>query len=209
MRRGESLIYEILSLDNAIQMIKLTYIWRKMDSPIFKFALREDLQNHPELLPTRAEPKATGWDVRAANSHSIVIKPLQYAKIPLGFRAFCPEGWWLELKPRSSSFTKKSLHALYGTIDTTFEGEMIFACQYLPELGLVKTGNHPDKIDIMSIYCNGNQDLIIFPGDAIGQLIPIKRQEMIVESISNEEYDSLCRERNSIRGAGGFGSTGR
>lgn len=167
-----------------------------MDSPIFKFALREDLQNHPELLPTRAEPKATGWDVRCAED--LVIRPFEKVKIHLGLRGFCPDGWWYEIKPRSSTFTKKNLHALYGTIDETYEGELIFACQYIPPMKLEYDG-----------FEWPSPTLELKFGDAIGQLIPIKRQEMIVESISNEEYDNLCRERNSIRGAGGFGSTGR
>jgi dUTPase len=196
-------------------MIKLPHIWRKMkvtginpyQIPTYKFALREDLLDHPELLPTRAEPQATGWDVRCAED--LVIKPFEYAKIRLGLRGFCPEGWWYELKPRSSTFTKKKMHALYGTIDETYEGELVFACQYIPNLTLeigVDLGLH-----LGSWFSEKPSDLnlLLNFGDAIGQLIPVKRQEMIVESISNEEYDRLCKERNSIRGAGGFGSTGR
>lgn len=156
--------------------------------PTFKFALKQDLKNAEQFIPTRAESKATGWDVRSAENR--VIHPLGYAKIQLGFRAFCPDGWWLELKPRSSSFAKKSLHALYGTIDETYEGQMIFACQYIP-----------DSI------CNDSIEISF--GEAIGQLIPVKRREMNVEVISNEEYDKLCGQRNASRGAGGFGSTSK
>lgn len=87
-----------------------------MEIPTFKFALREDLKDNKEFLPTLAEPKATGYDVRAALEKSdavLNIEPFAYVKIPLGFRAFCPEGWWYELKPRSSTFGKKNLHSLY------------------------------------------------------------------------------------------------
>lgn len=158
--------------------------------PIYKFALREDLKNNPEFLPTKGESLASGWDVHIAFENEIktlIVKPFEYIKIPLGFRAFCPSGWWFELKPRSSSFVKKSLHALYGTIDQTFEGQAIFAAQYIPK--------------------NAFEQLTLTHGEAIGQIIPIKRQEMIIENISNEEYDALCKDRNSSRGAGGFGST--
>ena len=73
------------------------------------------------FLPTKAvnDPSATGWDVRACfeDKKSITIKPFEYIKIPLGFRGFCPEGYWYELRPRSSTHAKKHLNSLYGVID--------------------------------------------------------------------------------------------
>lgn len=167
--------------------------------PEYKFALRENLNGDEKFLPTRAEPKATGWDVRAAqvDKKPIIVRPLEQIKIPLGFRSFCPDGWWFEIKPRSSTFVKKNLHALYGTIDETYEGEAIFACQYIPAAEPYKNWD---------CYVTNNQLKIEF-GDAIGQIIPIRRQEMKTGNWTNEEYDNACKERNSIRGAGGFGST--
>lgn len=162
-----------------------------MTQPIFKFALRKDLQDDVMFLPTRSEPNATGWDVRAAmeDRQPLVVKPGQYIKIPLGFRAFVQEGWWYEIKPRSSSFAKKHLHALYGTIDQDFENEAVWAAQYLCDAGNIV-------------------DLTINFGDAIAQIIPVKRKEMVVESISNDEYDKLCKERNGVRKTAGWGSSG-
>jgi deoxyuridine 5'-triphosphate nucleotidohydrolase len=157
-----------------------------MEKPIFKFTLQDNLD--ASFLPTRATLKSSGWDVRSAET--IFLHAGEYIKINLGIKAFCPDGWWLELKPRSSTFTKKQLHALYGTIDEDYEGNLMFACKFSPEVtDTVKT-------------------LIIHKGDAIGQLLPVKRQEMIVEQVSLQEYERLCMERKAERGAGGFGSTG-
>ena len=91
-------------------------------TPLFKFALREDLTADKRFLPTRATPRSSGWDVRCAqeNREPLVIRPGQYVRIPLGFRILPPTGWWLELKPRSSTFAKKFLNSLYGTIDNDF-----------------------------------------------------------------------------------------
>jgi dUTPase len=183
--------------------------------PVYKFALREDIRGEKQFLPTRAEPKATGWDVRAAmhDKQSITVAPFQYAKIPLGFRAFCPDGWWLSLKPRSSTFAKKNLHALYGTIDETFEGEMVFACQYIPsmelfELNYFTEGNPTAPQRVAMFDASKLPSLTINFGEAIGQLIPIQRQEMEVVEMSNDEYDADSKERDAVRKAGGFGSTG-
>lgn len=180
--------------------------------PVYKFALREDLKDEKRFLPTRAEPKATGWDVRAAfpDRKSIILRPFEKIAIPLGVRGFCPDGWWYEIKPRSSSYAKKHLNALYGTIDETYEGELLFACQYIPEIKMVKT-----QIDSNSyrgaVYFDDsmNQSLQIDFGDAIGQIIPRQRQEMEVLEITNDDYNNDCEGRASIRGSGGFGSTGK
>jgi dUTPase len=164
--------------------------------PIFKFAIREDLQDWLETTgvsprPHQATPLSTGWDVRACQKDrkELLIRAGRYVKIPLGFRMLPPPGWWAELRPRSSSFAKKNLHALYGVLDEDYEGECIFACHYLPDT---------------SDMCN---DLTIRFGDPIGQIIPVKRQLMIPQTISNQEYDQECLNRSATRGAGGFGST--
>lgn len=178
-----------------------------MNKPIFKFALVDGLSE--QWLPTRAEPLSSGWDVRVAlpdGQAELIVKPMDYIKISLGFRAFCPEGWWLELKPRSSTFAKKHLHALYGTIDETYEGTMVFAAQYLTSkyIKFLRSESNEEEF-IEKIF----PDLTLIHGEAIGQLIPIKRKEMIVESISNKEYDNLCKQRDAVRKDGGFGSTSK
>lgn len=157
-----------------------------IEIPTFKFAVTEGLD--PSLyMPVRGEPTATGWDVRAASVFA--LNRFDHVKIPLGLRVLAPKGWWLELRPRSSSFAKKNLSALYGVIDEGYEGQLMFACQYLPE--------------------NESERLGIQEGDAIGQLIPVRRQEMKVVNVSNAELDAAFKERNGVRGSGGFGSTSK
>lgn len=160
-----------------------------IEIPNFRFALNEGLDS--SFLPTRGTEKSTGWDVRAADT--VIIHAGNYAKIDLGFRTLCPAGWWLELRPRSSSFAKKNLHALYGVIDEDYEGKMVFACQFNPNPNDVVPGT--------------TLSLSILKGEALGQLIPVRRQEMTVEQVSNEDFARLCKERAYSRGVGGFGST--
>lgn len=158
-----------------------------MNIPEFKFALHEDLQDNKEFLPTKSEPNATGWDVRAALDEDImVLYPGEKFLIPLGIRCIIPEGWWLELRPRSSTFAKKDLNCLYGVIDQDYANMIYLSCQYQPEI---------------------SECLEISFGEKLGQIIPVKRQEMVVSEISNEEFDKLVKERNAVR-QGGLGSTG-
>lgn len=191
--------------------------------PEFKFALREDIKNRKEFLPTRSESKATGWDVRCAEPEGAILKPFEHCKIKLGFRAMPPEGYWFELKPRSSTFGKKHLHCLYGTIDETFEGELLLAFQYIPSIvwkpvTVLNISRQLELFNNIEYYRRGAEflpgeimaesALRVDFGDRIAQIIPVRRQEMSVIDVSNEEIDKFYKERNESRGAGGFGSTG-
>jgi dUTP pyrophosphatase len=157
--------------------------------PVFKFALRQDLDI--SFIPTLATPMATGWDVKAAQEDRkpIILYPGQMVKIPLGFKTFCPDNFWLELRPRSSSFAKKNLHCLYGVIDEDFFGLTFLAAHYIPDIN------------------KDQRKLIIEFGEAIGQIIPKRRQNMVVEQISNEEYNELIKSKPTNRGIAGFGTT--
>jgi dUTPase len=155
--------------------------------PEYKFNLVNDLSDN--FLPTRSDPDATGWDVRSRID--IAINPFEYFKIPLGFRAFPPKGWWFSLHPRSSTVAKKHCHVLIGTIDETYPEELIFAGQYIPS---------EDR------QCA--KYLKIEAGERIAQIIPIRREEMLVKKISNDEFDLLCKNRAAER-TSGFGSSGK
>lgn len=164
------------------------------DSPIFKFAVQEGLDE--SFLPTKSEPNATGWDVRCAEKDGVTLQPYERKLINLGFRMYAPKGYWLELRPRSSTFAKKGLHCLYGVIDEHYPNALMLAVQFIPQRNYLYSGA---VTEISSTH-------IPF-GEKIAQVIPIKRREMVVEEISNEQIDDLYKQRNSVR-VGGFGSTG-
>ena len=156
--------------------------------PRFRFAVREGLDD--SFLPTRSEPFATGWDVCCAEKDGVILKPFDRKLISLGFRMYAPEDYWLELRPRSSTFAKKGLHCLYGVIDEHYPNELMLAVQFI----------NPGAFSIST-------RMTIPFGEKIAQVIPVKRRDMVVEGISNEEIDKLYEGRNSVR-TGGFGSTG-
>ncbi len=185
--------------------------------PEYKFAIREDLSDTKDLfMPTRGEPHASGYDVRAAmlDRKPIVINPGEYFKIPLGFRALPEAGWWFELHPRSSSFVKKYMHNLIGIIDEHYSHEVIFAGQYIPQIENVTDVKHRSDAYASDPNYNSEYQSVNFKaksleinfGDAIGQIIPIKRVDMLITNINNKEYDDLCSKRMAVR-SGGFGST--
>jgi len=157
------------------------------EPPKFSFALREDLKDDKRFLPTRATQKSSGWDVSCAfvDHKQLLIKPGEYVKIPLGIRCIPPKGYWFEMRPRSSTFTKKKMHSLYGVVDFDYRNEAFFCAKY-----------------------DGDSDLLLEYGEKIGQMIPVKIQEMCVVEIDNKQFDDYCANESNDR-KGGFGSSGR
>jgi deoxyuridine 5'-triphosphate nucleotidohydrolase len=162
--------------------------------PHFAFC-RSTLSDHIDesFLPRKQNANDTGFDVRAVildeagEPSSITLQPDQAVKIDLGVRVIAPPGWWLQLNPRSSTFAKLHLACLVGVVDNGYEGPMMLAGKYLPPSNEVITIKH---------------------GDRIGQLIPMRLEQMNARWVSEEEFDRLSSARNNTRGTGGFGSSG-
>jgi len=169
--------------------------------------LHDDEKNIHGFMPERSEKLSTGYDVRNAGP-DILMRPFQKALIPLGFRAFIPEGWYFELYPRSSTFHKKSIHSLYGVIDESYSNYWFFACQYIPKMDEeFKIVERDNSIKFCPKYDFENY-IKIEHGDRIAQIILRKRYDFCTKGISDEEFDKAVKNRGDKRGLGGFGSTG-
>ena len=131
-------------------------------------------------LPEYQTPLSAGLDIRANISQSISLSPLERAMVPTGLYVELPEGYEMQIRPRSGLAAKHGITVLNspGTIDADYRGEI--------KVILVNLSNTPFTIE---------------PGERIAQMI-VARYEQVewqaVESLSETE-----------RGAGGFGSTGK
>ncbi|MDD3669036.1 MAG: dUTP diphosphatase [Alphaproteobacteria bacterium] len=146
--------------------------------------LIEYLENYDEAWERMGykHPGDAGFDLRAAIPAPVVVKPGQKAVIPNGFRlalADAPsDAFEVQIRPRSGLIAHHDAMATLGTIDFNYRGEY-------------KT----------MIFNFGAQDFVVNPGDRISQAVvcPIVRPEILaVASV----------DKNTARGAGGFGSTG-
>lgn len=108
--------------------------------------------------------------------------------IPLGIRAIIPEGYWLEIRPRSSTFAKIGLVCLDGVIDEDYTGEIKLAC----------------KLHIAEGY-----SIEIAQGQKIAQLILHKKHTFTASAVSKAEFDKLAEVKIIQRNPDGFGTTGK
>lgn len=119
-------------------------------------------------------------DLRAAQD--IEIKAGEHVLIPLGVKMKLPEGYEALLAPRSSTFKK------WGFLQTNSPG--VIDCSYRGEWA-------------MSVYAT--RDTVVHLNDRICQFRVIENQPRILfQTKTDEEFDKLT----SLRGTGGFGSTG-
>lgn len=137
------------------------------------------LANHPDLLPVYASELAAGADVKAWIKEQIVIEPGESVLIPTGLRFAIPEGYEIQVRPRSGLALKNQITVLNtpGTIDADYRGEV----------GVILI-NH------------GKNAFIVTPGMRIAQLVlaKVERADFFLE-------DALV---STSRGEGGFGHTG-
>ena len=130
-------------------------------------------------LPSYATPLSAGMDLRAAMEQSITLAPLERALVPTGLFVELPEGYEMQIRPRSGLAAKHGITVLNspGTIDADYRGEI--------KVILVNLSNTPFEI---------------VPGERIAQAVVAQHAQ--VEWVEAEQLES------TDRGAGGFGSTG-
>jgi dUTP pyrophosphatase len=129
-------------------------------------------------LPARATEHAAGLDVVAAED--ITLAQGQRHAVATGFAIAIPEGYEVQVRPRSGLALKHGITCLNtpGTIDSDYRGEV--------KVILANLGSEPFEVR---------------RGERIAQLVPAP-----VLASSFREVEALGE---TSRGVGGFGSTGR
>jgi dUTP pyrophosphatase len=77
-------------------------------------------------LPAYATLGSAGMDIRAFLNESILLKPMERALIPTGLFMEIPEGFEIQIRPRSGMALKQGITCLNtpGTIDSDYRGEI-------------------------------------------------------------------------------------
>jgi dUTP pyrophosphatase len=146
--------------------------------------LREDWADPLVPLPAYQTAGSAGADICAnlpveMRAAGFVLQPMERAIIPTGLRVAIPEGFEMQIRPRSGLALKHgiTLPNTPGTIDSDYRGPLGVA--------LVNLGAAP---------------YVVSHGDRIAQCVIAP-----VLQAGFEVVDALDR---TARGAGGFGSTG-
>lgn len=143
--------------------------------------LRRLPHGHGLPLPAYATTGAAGMDIVAAED--IALAPGARHAVATGFAIAIPEGFEVQVRPRSGLALKYGITCLNtpGTIDSDYRGEV--------------------KVILANL---GDEAFQVTRGERIAQLVPAAVTRAEVTEVT--EVDTLD---DTARGAGGFGSTGR
>jgi dUTP pyrophosphatase len=167
-----------------------------MSVEVFVELCREDA-----ILPEYANPGDAGMDVFAAED--IIIEPGQTSIIPTGLKLAIPEGYEIQVRPRSGISLNTPLRIVNspGTIDSGYRNE----------LGIIMNnsstiiGEDTVKIssEIFTLESKGNKmgTYKIKKGDRIAQIVLQKVPK--IKFIPVKSVKDIGEDRG-----GGFGSTG-
>jgi dUTP pyrophosphatase len=129
-------------------------------------------------LPAYATAGAAGMDVVAAED--LILAPGGRHAVATGFAIAIPEGYEVQVRPRSGLALKHGITCLNtpGTIDSDYRGEV--------------------KVILANL---GGDAFPIARGERIAQLVAAPVQRAVFAEVATLD--------ETVRGAGGFGSTGR
>lgn len=130
-------------------------------------------------LPLYKTSGAAGADICALLEKPLVVESGKSAMVPTGLFFEIPEGYEVQIRPRSGLAAKNGVTVLNtpGTIDSDYRGEI--------NVILINLGDKPFTVN---------------NGDRIAQ--------MLLAPVIQAEFSVVTSLDETERGAGGFGSTG-
>lgn len=165
--------------------------------------------------PTYAHATDAGFDLVAAED--VIIEPGATACVPTGLAFEIPEGFEMQIRPRSGITLKTKLRVQLGTVDAGYRGEVGVIVDNIAQkevLGLdlnrqaieyseinspeVISGSLENEWDYFGYY--PNDTYLIRKGDRIAQAV--------IKPVEQAEFTEVDALGDSDRGAGGFGSSG-
>jgi dUTP pyrophosphatase len=131
-------------------------------------------------VPQYKTAGAAGADIRAHLKDALKLQPLERVVVPTGLYMEIPEGYEVQIRPRSGLAMRQGITCLNspGTIDSDYRGE----------------------IKIILINLSGEVQSIQ-PGDRIAQAV--------VQKVERAAFEVVGQLTTTERNSGGFGSTGK
>ena len=136
--------------------------------------------SHKAQIPIYKTEGSSGMDLTALTEDKIVIKPNKSALVPTGLSVAIPDDTEIQIRPRSGLAAKSSISVL--NTPGTIDSD------YRGELKVI-------------LFNHGDKEFIINNGDRIAQMVLVP-----ILKVQFEEVQDLPE---TIRGSGGFGSTGK
>ena len=136
--------------------------------------------NSKVKLPSYKTEGSSGMDLIAFVDKPIKIKPNNSSLIPTGLSIAIPEDFEVQIRPRSGLAAKSNISVL--NTPGTVDSD------YRGEVKII-------------LFNHGKKEFIVNNNDRVAQ--------MVLTPIAKVDFDEVEKLPNSLRGEGGFGSTGK
>lgn len=132
------------------------------------------------VIPEYKTAGAAGADLYALVESPVTIPAGKFAMIPTGLFFEIPEGYEIQIRPRSGLAAKNGVTVLNtpGTIDSDYRGEI--------------------KIILVNL---SDKDFVVNNGERVAQ--------MVIAPVTQASFTIVDQLSDTERGTGGFGSTGK
>ncbi|WP_218121689.1 dUTP diphosphatase [Desulforhopalus singaporensis] len=150
-----------------------------MESKVVLFKWLDPRNGDDLKLPSYETAGSAGMDIEAAVKEPVKVPPGAIRLIPTGFCLAIPEGYEIQVRPRSGIAVKFGVTLINspGTIDSDYRGEV--------KVPLINHGTVPFTVN---------------RGDRIAQ--------MVLAPVVVCRFEKVGELAETARGAGGFGHTG-
>lgn len=131
-------------------------------------------------LPEYATPGSSGMDIRAHLDHPVALKPMERTLIPTGLFIELPHGYEAQIRPRSGLAIKHGITCL--NTPGTIDAD------YRGEIKIILINLSTETQSVQN-------------GERIAQ--------MVIQKVEQAEWELTQQLDETLRSAGGFGSTGK
>jgi deoxyuridine 5'-triphosphate nucleotidohydrolase len=103
------------------------------------------------ITPRSSYPGDAGYDL--FTSDTITIPPGEWRDVPVGIRLQAPEGYWVRLVGRSSTYRRRGLLVFEGVVDNGYRGDIYFGCRnWSPQEVVIERGERVAQAIIHRVY---------------------------------------------------------
>lgn len=140
----------------------------------------EIINNSKHSLPEYATDQAAGLDLRANINEPITLKPLERRLIPTGLHIALPADYEAQVRPRSGLAYKHGI--------TVLNAPGTIDADYRGDIGVI-------------LVNLSNEDFVVEDGERVAQLV--------IAKYTQANWQEVVELSETVRGEGGFGSTGK
>jgi dUTP pyrophosphatase len=169
------------------------------------------------VIPRYARAGDAGFDLVALED--VIVRPGETVRIPTGLAFEIPQGYELQIRPRSGVSSKTKLRVILGTVDSGFRGEVAVMVDNIAQNGNVATIGG----QLVQIHTNHRYSVLLVDGthqrrySGVSEKIPcgtylIRKGDRIAQGVIapvvSASFVEVAELSESERGVDGFGSTG-